>query len=216
MPSTRILSNLYLYRGNRNSKQQQQQQQQQEKHHQQGDDGVDDDDDEPCPVCWNDIKDEVHTLPCGHEFCKGCIQDVKKHAQTRCIIASCPVCRGPIQQDTTESLWEEALENEKVAKNLTTIANLTRYNDNTTTDAAGGATSSSSSSNLSYLEEEAALEYDLCAVKLERCLNLFIIDEMRNQKKKKDNEFKIKILLKLQDILKVSFFLCFCYFFFYF
>lgn len=45
---------------------------------------------EECKVCWDD-KDRLAQMPCGHRFCKNCLQLMGQGFQT-----ACPMCRVPL------------------------------------------------------------------------------------------------------------------------
>ena len=44
---------------------------------------------EECKVCWDDAR--LASMPCGHHFCKRCLQLMGEQFQT-----SCPMCRVPL------------------------------------------------------------------------------------------------------------------------
>jgi hypothetical protein len=46
-----------------------------------------------CSICYEAIVDK-EGLPCGHNFCLGCLQGWAKHCSHTCHPAVCPVCRS--------------------------------------------------------------------------------------------------------------------------
>jgi len=52
--------------------------------------------DEECSICLESLENAVVT-PCGHLFCKGCIE---RHISSDSLNKSCPICRDPITLDT--------------------------------------------------------------------------------------------------------------------
>lgn len=51
-------------------------------------------------------------LPCGHQFCRKCIQDLVQYQDDRNADACCPMCRGPLQKLSAKKLWAEAKSHE--------------------------------------------------------------------------------------------------------
>uniref|UniRef100_A0A8C3V276 RING-type domain-containing protein n=1 Tax=Catharus ustulatus TaxID=91951 RepID=A0A8C3V276_CATUS len=50
-----------------------------------------------CAICQDTCNDVASALPCGHQFCRGCIL---QWAQTN---PSCPLCRGVIEHPSPSS-----------------------------------------------------------------------------------------------------------------
>ena len=56
-----------------------------------------------CPICTCIAKDPVETEPCGHLYCRGCLQTHLKVKSLSDLNAAtetqiCPSCRTPIQE----------------------------------------------------------------------------------------------------------------------
>uniref|UniRef100_A0A8C3UVM8 RING-type domain-containing protein n=1 Tax=Catharus ustulatus TaxID=91951 RepID=A0A8C3UVM8_CATUS len=57
-----------------------------------------------CAICQDTCNDVASALPCGHQFCQGCIL---QWAQTN---PSCPLCRGAIETLRFSDNTDESLE----------------------------------------------------------------------------------------------------------
>uniref|UniRef100_A0A8B9FD78 RING-type domain-containing protein n=1 Tax=Amazona collaria TaxID=241587 RepID=A0A8B9FD78_9PSIT len=47
-----------------------------------------------CPICHDVLGDVTKVIPCGHQFCLGCIMLLAEQ------VAECPLCRKPIENVT--------------------------------------------------------------------------------------------------------------------
>ena len=65
---------------------------------------------EDCSICLDDLKTPVIT-PCGHVFCRACIEPVIQSAQT----PLCPMCRGPVAKDRLLEAGRDEEEDDEVA-----------------------------------------------------------------------------------------------------
>ena len=52
-----------------------------------------------CIVCHLVLRDPVMLIQCGHRFCLGCFQSLKKHAEDRNIDLLCPHDRAKVKDD---------------------------------------------------------------------------------------------------------------------
>ena len=51
---------------------------------------------DPCSICFGQI-DERFVLPCSHEFCRGCVDELFcRHAEAGDYASRCPQCRQPL------------------------------------------------------------------------------------------------------------------------
>ena len=57
---------------------------------------------EDCGICLDSLRDPVH-LPCGHWYCKECIEKLR---QSKDVQDSCPVCREPLPPGPAQLLDE--------------------------------------------------------------------------------------------------------------
>jgi hypothetical protein len=148
-----------------------------------------------CPICWNNLPKKPQELPCGHEFCRGCILDLQNHAKTIRTTPSCPMCRGPIQKDTIKSLWKDFQDHEKLGETLMGLGSISQ---------ARSSSDEADSSSLSYLTVEAEREYDLAALKLGKCLELMASPPETTQKDVIHNKKKVQIIMALQRVLQFT------------
>eukprot|EP00980_Cylindrotheca_fusiformis_P004282 scaffold918_cov126-Cylindrotheca_fusiformis.AAC.61 len=152
-----------------------------------------DGDNETCAICWKNLPKKPQTLPCGHEFCKGCIVDLTNHAKSIKAIPSCPICRGPVEKESVKTLWKQVESHERAGKSLLGFG------------PVSPARSSSAEFSLAVLTSEATREYGLAVTKLEKCLAL-LDDEAKTMSSSKETaklmQKKVTIMMKLQEMLK--------------
>ncbi|KAL3928797.1 MAG: hypothetical protein SGBAC_012490 [Bacillariaceae sp.] len=115
---------------------------------------------ETCPICWKNLPKKPQCLPCGHDFCKGCILDLKEHAKSTHAIPKCPICRGPLEQESFKNVYKRACYHEHIAATLLGLGSL---GDN----------------SLSFLTHEIIREYGLAAKKLDECLRILDAEAMK-------------------------------------
>uniref|UniRef100_A0A8B9FA08 RING-type domain-containing protein n=1 Tax=Amazona collaria TaxID=241587 RepID=A0A8B9FA08_9PSIT len=51
-----------------------------------------------CPICHDVLGDVTKVIPCGHQFCLGCILQLAEQ------VVECPLCRKPIENVTFSQL----------------------------------------------------------------------------------------------------------------
>eukprot|EP00526_Cylindrotheca_closterium_P006730 CAMPEP_0113641510 /NCGR_PEP_ID=MMETSP0017_2-20120614/21791_1 /TAXON_ID=2856 /ORGANISM="Cylindrotheca closterium" /LENGTH=741 /DNA_ID=CAMNT_0000552855 /DNA_START=199 /DNA_END=2424 /DNA_ORIENTATION=- /assembly_acc=CAM_ASM_000147 len=163
---------------------------------------------ETCPICWKNLPKKPQCLPCGHEFCKGCIVDLKEHAKTTHAIAKCPICRGPLEQESFKRVYKRACHHEHVGSTLIGLG----------AGVGSGSSSGLSSSgdnSLTFLTNEVIREYGLAAKKLDECLRILDATEQassmtigngnkKNNSKEeaKHKQYKVATLMRLQHVLR--------------
>jgi len=64
-------------------------------------------DGDDCAICLEQLK-QPQTLPCGHRFCRGCLEGVRKHGGAE-HGAVCPLCRGAISGEHPRAPLRPAL-----------------------------------------------------------------------------------------------------------
>jgi tetratricopeptide (TPR) repeat protein len=133
-----------------------------------------------CPICWNCLPLRPKELPCGHEFCRKCIKDLKRHHSKKNESSSCPMCRGPIDKPSIKRLWKEFKAHEKSGVERTKMQRL--------------QVSLSASTRLLL---EAKAEYEKATEKLEECLSILKADPKNNHK-------TIHVMCKLIEILPLA------------
>lgn len=47
-----------------------------------------------CAICLDGLS-QPQTMPCGHQFCRGCVDGMRTHG----VVEVCPLCRGPMPDD---------------------------------------------------------------------------------------------------------------------
>ena len=58
---------------------------------------------EECAICLDTVQ-EPQTMPCGHRFCRGCVDGMRQHGGAS--VQVCPLCRGPMPD--AERMTQEA------------------------------------------------------------------------------------------------------------
>lgn len=146
-----------------------------------------------CAICWKNLPKKPQTLPCGHEFCKGCIVDLTDHAKSIKLTPSCPICRGPLEEESVKTLWKQATDHERNAKTFLGFGNISSDR------------SSAAEISLSFLTSESAREYGIAASKLEACLAVLdaeVLTAVSSKETARITQKKVSVLLKLQSVLK--------------
>ncbi|XP_058522830.1 E3 ubiquitin-protein ligase TRIM31-like isoform X1 [Ochotona princeps] len=54
-----------------------------------------------CPICLDILQDPV-TIDCGHNFCHGCITQLRKTSEN---FLQCPICKSSMRKDTFSPNW---------------------------------------------------------------------------------------------------------------
>jgi tetratricopeptide (TPR) repeat protein len=131
-----------------------------------------------CAICWSNLPSNCKALPCNHQFCKGCINDLLKHHKQKETTAKCPMCRGPVSKPTLKSLWKEFERHEAAANDLILSHHESRNQDDLMT--------------MTSTLEQAQRESDKAVELLEQCLPLLF-----SHRKK---QMRIKTLAKLLEL----------------
>ncbi|CAJ1963721.1 unnamed protein product [Cylindrotheca closterium] len=160
---------------------------------------------ETCPICWKNLPKKPQCLPCNHEFCKGCIVDLREHANSVHTIPKCPICRGPLEQANFKRVYKRACHHENIASTLIGLgAAPVEANTGQTTTSSLMTTQENS---LTFLNHEVIREYGLAAKKFEECLNILDDEASRTltpKEESKHKQFKVATLMKLQHCLRYS------------
>lgn len=136
-------------------------------------------------------------LPCGHQFCRQCIQDLKKYQDDRDVDACCPMCRGPLTRASAKKMWNEAKNHEIAAYDFYRMQQVEIR-----------------ASSVHHLMVKSQREYRLAVKKLEECLEVLKMDQRvaANQphtsrfssparRDAKNHHQQIKVLVKLIEIV---------------
>jgi len=137
-------------------------------------------------------------LPCGHQFCRKCIRDLKRYQEDRDVDACCPMCRGPVRKASAKRLWAEAKMHESEADDYYRMQQV-----------------EVSITSANRLVIQAQREYRLAVKKLEECLEV-LKQEHKNaanntsrftnpaRQDSKHRHQEIKVLCKLIEVLPMT------------
>jgi len=155
-------------------------------------------------------------LPCGHEFCKGCVLDLTIHAKLVKQTPGCPICRGPLERESFKEVWKRACHHQQsgctligfgAASSPTTLGGGDDDDESSSYYRETTPTTTSDGHSLSFLTNEVIREFTVAAKQFGECLSILDAEAARpinkeTYKEFKNKQYKVATLMKLQEVLK--------------